>query len=129
MFKSRWKIAFLLVLSLASIMSNSAAQDEAPQSVAPPSTGSCTPVLQDPVAPGDIIDLRGPDVPADQQALGIHWDYMWTVKEDDAEEGRSQHLIPKASLLLFQLRNMQKIITSRCWLQLVRLHFVSTRPA
>jgi len=84
MFKSRWKIAFLLVLSLASIMSNSAAQDEAPQSVAPPSTGSCTPVLQDPVAPGDTIDLRGPDVPADQQALGIHWDYMWTVKEDDA---------------------------------------------
>jgi hypothetical protein len=36
------------------------------------------------VAPGEQIDLRGPDVTADQQALGIHWTYQWTVKENDA---------------------------------------------
>ncbi len=74
MLKSRWKWALLLVLGLISIMSNAAAV-----------VGSgCTPVQQQQVAPGDTIDLKGPDVPADQQALGIHWDYMWTVKENDA---------------------------------------------
>lgn len=45
---------------------------------------ACTPIQQGQVAPGDIIDLSGPDVPADQQALGVHWDYYWTVKEEDA---------------------------------------------
>ncbi|MCK9586750.1 hypothetical protein, partial [Methanothrix soehngenii] len=74
MFKSRWNMAFLLVLGLASIMSNAAAVV----------ASGCTPILQEQVAPGDTIDLKGPDVPADQQALGIHWDYLWTVKEGDA---------------------------------------------
>jgi len=83
MIKSNWKWAFLLLIGLASIISNAAAQDAAPQTVAPPSAG-CTPVLQQPVAPGDIIDLKGPDVPASQQALGINWDYSWTVRKDDA---------------------------------------------
>jgi len=49
--------------------------------------GTCSPAVQSPVAPGDVIDLRGPDVPADQKALGITWDYMWTVKENDASGG------------------------------------------
>ena len=83
MIKSNWKWAFLLLIGLASIISNAAAQDAAAQTVAPPSAG-CTPVLQQPVAPGDIIDLKGPDVPASQQALGINWDYSWTVRKDDA---------------------------------------------
>jgi hypothetical protein len=46
--------------------------------------GTCTPIIKDPVAPGDQIDLRGPEVPADQKALGITWSYQWTVKENDA---------------------------------------------
>jgi hypothetical protein len=82
MIKSNWKWAFLLLIGLASIISNAAAQDAAPQSVTPRSEG-CTPVLQQPVAPGDTIDLKGPDVPANQQALGINWDYSWTVRKDD----------------------------------------------
>ncbi len=45
---------------------------------------ACTPTVRDPVAPGDQIDLRGPEVPADQKALGITWSYQWTVRENDA---------------------------------------------
>jgi hypothetical protein len=47
-------------------------------------TTTCTPSTQSPVAPGETIDLRGPDVTADQQTLGITWDYLWTIKENDA---------------------------------------------
>jgi len=46
----------------------------------------CTPILQEQVAPGDTIDLKGPDVPASQQALGINWVYSWTVKNAAGEE-------------------------------------------
>jgi hypothetical protein len=51
---------------------------------AAPAVAECTPSIRDPVAPGDQIDLRGPEVPADQKALGITWTYQWTVKENDA---------------------------------------------
>jgi len=82
MIKSNWKWACLLLIGLASIFSNAAAQDVATQSAAPQIAGGCAPVQQQPVAPGDTIDLKGPDVPASQQALGINWDYRWTVKEN-----------------------------------------------
>jgi hypothetical protein len=72
------KMALILLLCLASLISNSIAVAGAP------ATGQCTPVIQSPVAPGDQIDLRGPDVSADQKALGITWDYKWTVRKNDA---------------------------------------------
>lgn len=52
--------------------------------VAVPAPVGCTPTTQAVVAPGDVITLKGPDVAADQAALGITWDYQWTVKETDA---------------------------------------------
>jgi hypothetical protein len=77
------KMALILLLCLASLISNSlAVVAEQPANEKP--TGACTPVIQSPVAPGDQIDLRGPDVSADQKALGITWDYRWIVRENDA---------------------------------------------
>jgi hypothetical protein len=77
------KMALILLLCLASLISNSlAVVAEQPATEKP--TGACTPVIQSPVAPGDQIDLRGPDVSADQKALGITWDYRWIVRENDA---------------------------------------------
>ena len=45
------------------------APDVATQSAAPQIAGGCAPVQQQPVAPGDTIDLKGPDVPAASK----HW--------------------------------------------------------
>lgn len=39
---------------------------------------------QNPVVPGDSINLKGPNIPDDQKALGVTWEYHWTVKENDA---------------------------------------------
>jgi hypothetical protein len=82
------KLAIIFIICLISIASNAIAQtnDNAatPSSIAPPVGGECTPSIRDPIAPGDQIDLRGPEVPADQKALGITWSYQWTVKENDA---------------------------------------------
>ncbi len=48
-------------------------------------TAACDPGAdQSPVVPGDTIDLKGPDVPDDQKALGVRWLYQWTVKENNA---------------------------------------------
>jgi hypothetical protein len=68
------KLATIFVICLIGIASNASAVVDV----------ACTPTIRDPVAPGDQIDLRGPEVPADQKALGITWSYQWTVKENDA---------------------------------------------
>ncbi len=71
--------ALIILLCLMSIIVGAYADDQQTASHA-----GCTPVTQSVVAPGDIINLKGPDVAADQAALGITWDYQWTVKENDA---------------------------------------------
>jgi len=76
MLQSKRNLALVVLLCLMGMISSAVA--------AVAVGGSCTPAQQQQVAPGDIIDLNGPDVPADQQALGIHWDYLWTVKEENA---------------------------------------------
>lgn len=74
-------MALAILLCLANIVANVSAAVTPDSSPAP--TG-CTPTTQAVVAPGDIINLKGPDVAADQAALGITWDYSWTVYENDA---------------------------------------------
>ncbi len=68
------KAAIVFLICLVSVASNASAV----------AAGSCTPTVQSPVAPGDQIDLRGPDVPDDQKLLGITWKYQWTVRKNDA---------------------------------------------
>jgi len=77
------RMAQILSLCLICMVSTSFAV-VAEQSSTTTVTGACTPLVQKPVAPGDQIDLRGPDVTADQKELGVTWTYQWTVKENDA---------------------------------------------
>lgn len=76
---SRGALILFLCLSLFA-----AANIAFAQTTSSPTPAGCTPTTQPVVAPGDIITLKGPDVAADQAALGITWDYQWTVKENDA---------------------------------------------
>ncbi|MFB3763659.1 MAG: hypothetical protein ACE14P_00255 [Methanotrichaceae archaeon] len=79
MLVSNYKIALVCIVCLVGILSNATAVVSPDQPIS-----ACSPVIQNPVAPGDEIDLKGPDVPADQKELGISWAYQWTVKENDA---------------------------------------------
>lgn len=81
-------MALILLLCLASILSIAQlpvmANGDGNGDESQPTT-TCDPGAdQSPVVPGDTIDLKGPDVPDDQKALGVEWVYQWTVKENDA---------------------------------------------
>ncbi len=79
-----YRAVTILFLCIASILS--AANAESPGTAnGQPSTAVCNPGQdQDPVTPGDTINLEAPDVPDDQKALGVTWTYQWTVKKNDA---------------------------------------------
>ncbi len=84
-------MALILLLCLASILSIALlpamanGDDNGDENGGEQTPTTCDPGAdQSPIVPGDTIDLKGPDVPDAQKALGIEWVYQWTVKENDA---------------------------------------------